>query len=175
MKEDVVEKVVEDKENEKKRKKRFLILFLCIVLLGGVLAFIFFQKPEHKSLLFDQNAEDYQGKIKQPVDWTSEKISFPSYRTVRILKTAKEIHLSLVNPSFNKANLQFTLYLNGQKEPLLRTGLVQPGKAVQKVPLKESLKPGSYKVQLKMKAYAQGQEKVELNGANTEFELLVMK
>lgn len=158
------------KEGNKKKKHLLLLLLLLIVALGTY--FFFRQSPE--SLGFDSSAKKYDSKIKKPEEWSQSRIAFPAFKEMSIEEGTDKLYIALANPSFNEANLQFSLRIEPEKSPFFETKLVKPGEAITEVPIPK-LAAGEYKVQLKMNAYAPNDDSVRLNGTETFFSLTVLK
>lgn len=159
-----------------KKKKNILVgLLLLLLLLFG--CFYFLQGKNIPKLNFDTSAEKYQSKIKKPEDWTSTRLAFPGYEDIKIEEGTKLLYIALENPSFNEANFQYTLFLDGKDDAhqLVKTGLIKPGEAVTKVVLPDNLSLGTHKVFIKIRAFAPHDNESKLNGFDTDFNLNVLK
>lgn len=169
--EPTTEEVKSEEKKEKKGKKKWLLLLLLLISLvaGGL-----YYYKNSDFLGFDNSAEKYEGKIKEPKEWSTSRVAFPAFKSVRALEGSETLYIALVNPSFNEANIQFTVSLDGVEEPLLVTKLVRPGEAVKEVQLPKDLKAGVHKIRLKMRAFAPGDDSIELSGTETDFDLTLL-
>ncbi|WP_375270015.1 hypothetical protein [Enterococcus sp. DIV0212c] len=158
------------------QKKKYQISFAILSLLLLILTGYFFLTQEKEQLLgSESHATPHKSKIKKPEAWSNEKIAFPAFKQVTIKEGTENLYIALTNPSFNSAKIKFTVYLDQQKEALLKTGLIKPGEAVTEVPLPKGLSLGTHNVFLKMQGYASEDEEAVLSGTDTSFKLIVLK
>ncbi|MGX6961712.1 hypothetical protein [Vagococcus xieshaowenii] len=157
------------------KNKKWLVLVLLLLVVGCGFFFYTKQSEDSNGLKKDQNAQAYKSKIKKPEDWAKEEIAFPSYNQINVEEGAKQAYVALLNPEFNDANMQFIVTMDDQKEPLLESGLVEPGQAITTIDLPQDLAVGEHTVHLHMKGYTTDEEPTELNGTRTNFTLMVLK
>ncbi|EOH96634.1 hypothetical protein UAW_01799 [Enterococcus haemoperoxidus ATCC BAA-382] len=162
------------KKNHSKRK-RLIILISTVVAVTILLAFLFFRGLKTSAIHYDAQAVKYEAKIKKPENLPINSITFPGFRDIAIQEGDKVLYIALVNPSFNKADIQFKVTLNDRTTPILTTGLVKPGQAVTEVPLPKELPVGEHTVKLEMFGYTQDEVQQRLTGSQTTFKLQVLK
>ena len=164
-------------QSKKKKITIVVLLFLFLLLaIGG--AWYFNQSKSTTSMPLDSQAQKYNSKIKKPEDWPKTKIAYPVYGSTKVLEGAKYLYIALQNPKFNEANLRYTLYLDKEDDKahqLIHTGLIEPGKAVTKVPLPKELTAGDHTIYVHTKAFAPNDKQTKLNSVNTSFVLTVLK
>ncbi|MDR0922700.1 MAG: hypothetical protein LBM95_10010 [Lactobacillales bacterium] len=160
------------------KKYQTRILIGSIILLLLVLPLITYsllskKEPSEEAVKEDKRAISYKSAIKKPIISEKDTITFPGYGNMSILEGTEKLAIALVNPSFNHGNIQFIVYLDDEKSPLLKTDIVIPGKAVTEVPLPKGLSVGKHKIKLEMLGFSDNQTR--LSGTTTSFELTVLK
>lgn len=162
-----------------KQNKKTIKIILSILLLLALGIFGYFQHSKTSNFVtMDSNAQKYNSKIKKPEDWPKTKIAYPAYGPTKIVQGATKLYIALQNPKFNEANLQYILYLDKEEDKdhqLIKTGLIEPGKAVTEVPLPEDLAAGDHIIYVHTKAFAPHDNDTKLNNVNTSFVLTVLK
>lgn len=165
-----------NERSEKKKKKKWLLLLLLLLFISLIVGGTLFFKQEKLNLFeFDKNSSKYKGNIKIPDNWSKEKIAFPGYGLVSVLEGSDTLHMALMNPDFNIANMKYSLYLDGSSNKFFETGLIKPGEAVTEYPLPSDLSVGEHEVVLHMQAFSPDEKQTELNGARTNFKLVVVE
>lgn len=121
----------------------------------------------------DKRAKDYSLKVKKDKNWTPKTLVFPSYDDIKISEGDSKAYVALCNPSINKAKFKYTIKRMDTQETLLKTGYIQPGKAVTEIPMSKNLKVGEYPLLFEIRAFNQSGK--ELNGTNLKLKLIVYK
>lgn len=170
------------KKNRKRTKRQssvdkykiygsIVAFLLCI----GVLLFFFLSQKSEETYAIDGSAVDYKTTIEKPADLGTNMITFPAYGEMSLHQGTDQLPISLVNPEFNKALIQFIVILDDREVPLLTTGLVESGKAVLGVPLPENLKAGKHEIHLEMLGYTKSKTPTRLSGTKTSFTLMIVE
>lgn len=84
---------------------------------------------------YDERATSYETRMRKPESIADGSISFPRFKSITIQAGVNKLYIALLNPSFNEADIQFIMTLEGRDKPLLESGLVKPGKAITEVSL----------------------------------------
>ncbi len=163
-----------------KTTKTVLIAVLAIVLLGGGI-FVgmnwnhwFGDKPTAADV--DDNAEDYTGnKDTYTGKKNTDTIDIPGFDVMNIKADTVKQSVNLYNPEQNTCYFKMTILLN-DGTTLWESKLIEPGKAVYDITLKQSLSAGKYKdCTLKYECFAMDEEQTPLNGSEIKFTLNVLE
>ena len=120
----------------------------------------------------DENAKDYTGI--NPEDRGGEVVGtkIPGYGTVRLPSGTTDVKMVLLNPEGNQCYFIFELVVDG--ETYFKSNLVEPSKCIEDLTLTKPLKKGEYTAILKISCYSLDESYTTMNGANVEFELIVV-
>ncbi|MBP2097242.1 hypothetical protein [Enterococcus rivorum] len=158
----------------KKNQRSVLLIAIVMTLVIAIVGGAFFLKGMKTSAIdYDEQATSYETRVKKPESIADGSISFPGFKSITIEEGGDKLYIALLNPSFNKADIQFIMTLEGREKPLLESGLVQPGKAITEVSLPKDLAVGEHKINLEMLGYTQDKEHSRLSGSKTSFTLHV--
>lgn len=160
---------------KKVNKKVLSIGILSVLLVVVVVIFFVIKNDQSNAIEYDDTAVDYQTSIAKPEGISGNSITFPGFKDTMIEEGSDKLYLMLVNPEFNQGNIQFTVFLDDEKKPILETKLVKPGKAITEIPLTKKLVSGTHTIRLEMLGYADDEQKTRLSGTTTTFELNVVK
>lgn len=158
-------------------KIRKCIAAAVLLLFAGFAAAAVFLKspaasPVQGGFTLDENAQNYtpSGGLSSG---KKSGIAVPGYSTVYFPADETDVPLTLYNPEKNTCLFRFELYLDDEDTPAACTGLIEPGKAVQRVTLTRPLCAGSYALHIKVNAFA-ADTHTPLNNALVEAELCVL-
>ena len=147
-----------------------IIVLLVIIVLGGAAAFLYvggFIKlgntpaavPTHSSggsgLFIDPSAGEYVAPTKAPLD-TKPSVALPGWGTITIPANTIDIGVGIDfrNPEKNEGYYYLTFELRlADGESLYKSGLVEPGKHIQKIKLSRGLSAGTYEAFVIMQPY----------------------
>ena len=72
------------------------------------------------------------------------RIRFPGYNDITLSQSDTDIPIVLTNPTGNPCLFQFDVTLDESTDSLLHSNWVEPGKALESVPLPSTLSPGDH-------------------------------
>lgn len=155
----------------KKRWAFFAIIFLVVLLLlAGIIFGINYLNSRPN---IDDAASDYVSNLQRPDDWDPTKILIPGYDHIKTKYGENAAYVALWNPDDNPVYFQFDIILDETGESLYKTELIPPGKAVKKIPLSSSLKPGVYDITVSISSYSLENYKQRMNGAEVKTKLII--
>ena len=141
---------------------------------------VFSEMPPPSDVEFDPSAGDYQDQVQGTAD-NKPNVSIVGFGKLTIPPDTKEnINVDLYNPIETEGyyNLTFEIRLvnpdaeNGY-EVLYTSGLVAPGKHIQKINLSKGLKEGTYECYLFVQPYYIPDLSQTINSTTLAFELIV--
>lgn len=165
-----------------KQVKMLCVGLLCVLLVGGGI-FVganwnrWFAKAKISpaSQPVDQNARDWTGKKDS---YTGKKntntIDIPGFGVMNLKANTTKQSVNLYNPKQNTCYFKLTLLLaDGTK--LWQSKLLEPGKAIYEIDMKQALKVGVYRhAILKYECFALDEKQTPLNGSEIKVDLHVM-
>ena len=119
----------------------------------------------------DEGAKEYTGSTPENRGGTPG-IKIPGYGTVTLPSGTTDVKMILLNPEGNPCYFVFELVING--ESYYKSDFVQPSMCIEDLTLTKPLKKGTYTATLKIKTYSLDESHTQMNGANVEFELIVV-
>ncbi|MGM0282922.1 hypothetical protein IGJ01_000951 [Enterococcus sp. AZ089] len=143
------------------------VLALVLLIVGGL------QFRDNGPSL-DGGASDYESKLKRPANWDDSKIAIPGYDEIVAKKGEGAAYVALYNPEGNPVYFQFEVIMDDTEEVLLKTDLIEPGKAVKAIPISKELEEGEYNITLKISTYSIDDYKQKMNGGEVKTKLKVM-
>jgi hypothetical protein len=161
-----------------------IIVSVLVVAIGLGSYFIFFRKPASEtitngqpplggmSLVVDENMKDYTGKNPEDRGGAITGTKIPGYGTVRLPSGTTDVKMILLNPEGNQCYFTFELVVDG--EAYFTSNLVEPSKCIEDLALTKPLDRGEYTAMLKISCYSLDESLTPMNGANVEFELIVI-
>lgn len=169
----------------KKTKKKTLIIVIVsvvIVLALAVSAFFIIKSMNNKEK--ESASNGVVGKVSG--DWDtgldddptkstespSGSIQIPGYGTAEMKAGDTQLHLSIGNPKENDCGFYATLKLE-DGTILYESELLKPGYGLKEVPLKQTLKKGTYTAEVFYKCVMLDEDETPLNSARSEFTLVV--
>ena len=176
-------------EQKRKRVKRTVTTILIILLIIIILLLlrccgcpgnqdITPTKPTiGTDLPIDPNAGDY---VPPETKETAPGVAIPGWGTIVIPANQSEnIVVDFYNPELNDGlyYLTFELRIEDDSEQgyevLYKSGLVEPGKHIQKISLTRGLMPGTYNAFIYVQPYRMDEYRTPTNNANLKTELIV--
>ncbi|MDO5346710.1 MAG: tRNA (uracil-5-)-methyltransferase [Lachnospiraceae bacterium] len=169
----------------KKAAKIILIAAVALLLAGGgMFAGMnwnnWFGKQEEPQTTaeaeLDTGAEDWTGERSV---YTGEKntdtIDIPGYGSITLKADDAKQTVNFYNPEQNTCYFRISLLLSDRTE-VWQSGLVEPGKGIYSITLKETLPAGEYEdAVLKYECFAMNDEQTPLNGSEIKLTLNVIK
>ncbi|MEG0392536.1 MAG: tRNA (uracil-5-)-methyltransferase [Anaerovoracaceae bacterium] len=156
-------------------KKIGLILLVLLLVAGGVVLGLNWNKWFGTGVNTDENAQPWSG---EEGTYTGEKntdtIDIPGFDMMTFKAGTKEQAVNLYNPEKNTCYFKFSLYLpDGTK--VWQSGLVEPGKGFHQISLTQELAAGEYKdAVLKYECFTMDKEQTPLNGSEIKLTINVL-
>ena len=125
-------------------------------------------------LMFDPNSGIYTPEIKDANEAEHSGIAIPGWDHIEIEADKTDVKVNLTNPEDNAGRyyMKFTIYLDGEDEPLAETGLVRGGESVLELHLAHPLSAGEYPATVHIQPY-RVQDTTPTNNADIELMLIV--
>lgn len=158
---------------KKDKKKLLLLLILLLVLIAGIVAFAVGrggQSSGASGIAVEKNTVDWTQDMNSSDE--SAEIQVPYYSDIYMKNGSDEIDMYLVNPKENNCYFSYTLVLTSSNKEIYQSGLIQPGKAVEKVTLNQKMGAGTYDLDLRIHTYTLEDQK-PLNNALVSTKLIV--
>ncbi|HDN2514139.1 TPA: hypothetical protein P1K40_000321 [Clostridioides difficile] len=151
-------------------------LIMSIIILLSILAIIFaLIAGKNSGPKLDSSAKDYVANIQRPADWDSSKIAIPGFNEIKAKSGEGAAYVALWNPMDNPVYFEYDIIMDQTGESILRTNLIPPGKAVTKLPLNKSLKPGTYDITLNVNTYSLDDHTERMNGGQVKTKLVIVE
>lgn len=184
-------------EEEKKHDKikwLVLILFLIVLVLGIIIGIMFFRKisrerstaetivPNDKisggvELVINPDAESDPSYPKD--DSIEQGVTISGWKAMTIPANKKQAAVGFYNPKENAElyylTFELRLYSDGDQdyEVLYTSGLVEPGKRIDRITLSRELEKGVYEAVVHVQPYRMNDEKTLTNNADMKIKLIV--
>ena len=177
---------VDKNASGRKNKGLIVILILIILLLVALLGAQFLGKSTDPSdgsgggvgLTVDPNAGEYVApEVEEQAP--SQGVAIPGWGSITLPPDTTEITVDFFNPEQNAElyYLTFELRLLDDSEQgyevLYTSGLVEPGKHIQKITLSRGLSAGTYDAVIHVQPYRMDEAKTPTNNADMKTELIV--
>ncbi|GAA0705359.1 hypothetical protein GCM10008904_13130 [Paraclostridium ghonii] len=146
-----------------------VILVAILALLFGLIAM------KNSGPKLDSAAKDYVANIQRPADWDSSKIAIPGFNEIKAKYGEGAAYVALWNPMDNPVYFQYDVIIDQTGKSILKTNLIPPGKAVTKIPISKSLKPGTYDITLKVNTYSLDDHTKPMNGGEVKQKLVIVE
>lgn len=184
-----------EKEKKSSRVKWLILLILLILLvLGIILRIMLFQGVNHGGnlvemtvspenlcegvgLVIDPNEENYQ--LPENDNTEEQKVAISGQGTMVIPANKKQITVDFYNPKENTElyylTFELRIYNNSKQgyEVLYTSGLVEPGKHINRITLSRKLEKGMYEAVVHVQPYRMNKEKTRTNNADMKIKLIV--
>lgn len=177
---------VDKNASSKKNKGLIVILIVIILLLVALLGVLLFGKSNDPAddggggvgLTVDPNAGEYVApEVEEQAP--SQGVAIPGWGSITLPPDTTEITVDFFNPEQNAElyYLTFELRLPDDSEQgyevLYTSGLVEPGKHIQKITLSRGLSAGTYNAVIHVQPYRMDEAKTPTNNADMKTELIV--
>lgn len=181
----------EKREKKKSRVKWLVLLLLLLLLLVGIAIIIILlqRKCNGNTTVPTENPEDGVGLIidpdaensQSPENSDNEKydVAISGWGSMTIPANQKEIAVDFYNPEENAELFYLTfelrLYNDSEKdyEILYTSGLVEPGKHINRITLSRGLEKGIYEAVVHVQPYRMNETKTRTNNADMKIKLIV--
>ena len=183
-----------EKEKKGRKVKWFVFLLLILILLGIAASIILIQKgrcgksraelpaPTENTgggigLVIDTNAENRQPD--EYGDISNQGVVIAGWESITISANKKEAGVDFFNPEENAKlyylTFELRLYSNSSQnyEILYTSGLVEPGKHINRITLSRELEKGVYDAVVHVQPYRINKEKTLTNNADMRIKLIV--
>ena len=166
------------------KKSYIMIIAAVLVMAIGVGAyFVFSKEPATEisnmqtplgglGLMLDENMKPYTGRDLEDRGGEKTGTKIPGYGTVRLPSGKTDVKMVLLNPEGNRCYFKFELVVEG--ETFFTSKLVEPSMCIEDLTLEKPLVEGTYTAILKISTYSLDDSLTQMNGANVEFELIVI-
>lgn len=184
-------------EKEKKNSKAkwsVLLLLLILLALGITIVIMLILKGKHGGnmeqptapsgnlsggvgLVIDPNAE--KGTSHENESAEEQGVAISGRESMTIPADKKEIEVDFYNPEENAElyylTFELRLYNNSEQdyEVLYTSGLVEPGKHINRITLSHGLEEGVYEAVIHVQPYRMNEERTLTNNADIKIELIV--
>ena len=163
------------------KTSHIIIAAVLLAAIGVGAYFVFFNKPADISdsnapfggigFKLDDSAKEYTGQEPENRGGTPG-IKIPGYGTVTLPSGTTDVKMILLNPEGNPCYFVFELVING--ESYYKSDFVEPSMCIEDLKLTKPLPKGTHKAILKISTYSLDENLSPMNGANVEFELIVV-
>ena len=163
-----------------KKNKLLLVVITCAVVIAAVVLVSVLSHIDHTAesagigLTFDPSSGIYTPDIKNADEAEHSGIAIPGWDHIEIEADKTDVKVNLINPEDNadKYYMQFTVYLDGEDEPLAETGLIRGGESALELHLTHPLSAGEYHATVHVQP-CRVQDSTPTNNADIELMLIV--
>ena len=163
-----------------KMNKLLLVVITCTAVIATVVLVGVISHIDHTAessgigLTFDPNSGIYTPKTNDADEAEHSGIAIPGWDHIEIEADKTDVTVNLINPEDNadRYYMQFTVYLNGEDEPLAETGLIRGGESALELHLTHPLSAGEYPATVHVQPY-RVQDTTPTNNADIELTLIV--
>lgn len=185
-----------NRKNKKDRKKWIVpLLILILLILGIVILIMLLQHGNHvenfvEIIVSTETSGDGVGLVIEPSadggrfskrgNTLEQDVAISGQRSMTIPANKKEVAVDFYNPEENEGAyyLSFELRLYDGSEPgyevLYASGLVEPGKHIDRIELSRALEKGVYDAVVHIQPYRMNKEKTLTNNADIKISLVVV-
>lgn len=167
------------------KKVRIILMAVLLIVLAGGGVFVgmnwnnWFGQEEAEPAVtegVDENAEVYTGdKSTYTGEKNTDTIDIPGFDSMTFKADVTDQAVNLYNPEQNSCYFKMSLLLS-DRTLLWESGLIEPGRAVYNITLKEALGIGSYEdAILKYECFSMDEGQTPLNGSEIKFVLNVIE
>ena len=164
----------------KKNNKLLLVVIACAAIIAAVVLVSVLSHIDRTAenagigLTFDPNSGIYTPEIKDADEAEHSGIAIPGWDHIEIEADKTDVTVNLINPEDNadRYYMKFTVYLDGEDEPLAETGLIRGGESALELHLAHPLSAGEYSATVHIQPY-RVQDTTPTNNADIELMLIV--
>ena len=184
---------MEENNKPKSSKGLVIILIAVLIVLIGIIAFLFIRMkkaeenriPQGSELELDKSQGEYVEKPTYADDSGIDpavSVTLPGWGSITIPADTTHIDrgIDFYNPNRNTGYYYLTFELNldedgdGEYETnLYKSGLVEPTKHIQEIEISKPLPAGTYSAQVFMQPYRMDEDKTATNNGSVNIELIV--
>lgn len=163
-----------------KKQNILCAVIVCAAVIAAVVLVSVLSHIDHTAesagigLTFDPSAGVYLPEIKDADEAGHAGISIPGWDQIEIEANKTDVSVNLINPKDNAGRyyMQFTVYLDGEDEPLAETGLIRGGESALELHLAHPLSAGEYPATVHIQPY-RVRDNTPTNNADIELTLIV--
>lgn len=163
-----------------KKQNILCAVIVCAAVIAAVVLVSVLSHIDHTAesagigLTFDPSAGVYLPEIKDADEAGHSGISILGWDQIEIEANKTDVSVNLINPKDNadRYYMQFTVYLDGEDEPLAETGLIRGGESALELHLAHPLSAGEYPATVHIQPY-RVQDNTPTNNADIELTLIV--
>lgn len=163
-----------------KKQKLLCVAIACAAIIAAMVLVGVISHIDHTAknagigLTFDPNSGIYTPEIKDADEDEHSGIAIPGWDHIEIEAGKTDVKVNLTNPEDNadRYYMKFTIYLDGESEPLAETGLVRGGESALELHLAHPLSAGEYPATVHIQPY-RVQDSTPTNNADIELMLIV--
>lgn len=163
-----------------KKQKILCAAITCAVIIAAVVLVSVLSHVDRTAgssgvgLTFDPNSGIYTPEINDADEAEHSGIAIPGWDHIEIEADKTDVNVNLINPEDNadRYYMKFTIYLDGESEPLAETGLVRGGESALELHLTHPLSAGEYPATVHIQPY-RVQDSTPTNNADIELMLIV--
>lgn len=161
------EEMVKEKKgsNQNKNKRMWMIGGIIFVIIAAAFAAGFLLKDRtssSKGLKVAKNTIEWDQEMTSGNE--NEDIQIPYYSDIYMEKESDRIDMTLINPKENDCYFVYVFILKETGEEIYRSDLIGPGKALEEVKLNQTIKDGTYEMEIRVDTYTM-KDQEKLNNA----------
>lgn len=148
----------------------------CVAVAVGVALYVQ-RSPEPQpgaNAYVDPNAEDWEVQVDTPEETELGKMLIPGYGGATMREGDAVLSLRVGNPEDNTCYLKATLKLE-DGTVLYESGLLEPGKGFEQIPLNQTLAAGVYQAVVHYQGYTMEEQPQAMNSCDCAFTLTVLE
>ena len=163
-----------------KKQKLLCAVIICAAIIAAVVLVSVLYHIDRTAenagigLMFDPNSGIYTPKTNDADETEHSGIAIPGWDHIEIEADKTDVKVNLINPEDNadRYYMKFTIYLDGEDEPLAETGLIRGGESALELHLTHPLSAGEYPATVHVQPY-RVQDSTPTNNADIELMLIV--
>ncbi len=152
-----------------------VVFLLALAVAAGVL---YARRPAEAqpggNAYVDQSAGDWEVQVETPEETELGKMLIPGYGGATMREGDTTLSLRVGNPEGNTCYLKATLQLE-DGTVLYESGLLEPGKGFEQIPLNQTLAAGVYQAAVHYQGYAMEDQPQAMNSCDSALTLTVLE
>lgn len=146
--------------------KAVKVVGLVVIVLAAIAFGAWIGAKQNDPWRVESGLADYGGFSSE--SGSSDQIVIPGYGEILLDADTRDVMLILPNPSGNPCYFRFSILLKDGNEEIYTSGLVPPGKAIEKLRLNRKLEKGNYPAIIQIETFSMDGTLTPMNGANVE-------
>lgn len=136
------------------KKKISKVILICIALAAVVLSvfIVSVMNSDTSAIPVEQNAKPWSFS-QTAVSDDKEGTKIPGYSNILFPSGEKNVPITLYNPKENDSIFVYTIFLDGEDEPIYTSKGIEPGKAIENITLSKPLESGNYTLKIHIAPY----------------------